>query len=127
MGNLGWTEILIILGIALIIFGPRKLPQIGKTIGESLAQFRRASEDFKRTWEMEVEEDDRKKRIASQVTDLPPATEEYGNPVDLPELYESALASGADETPQGENLVETTDTPTEQMVTEQEPAVAETK
>ncbi|HEY7547015.1 MAG TPA: twin-arginine translocase TatA/TatE family subunit [Blastocatellia bacterium] len=55
MGNLGWPEILIILTIALIIFGPRKLPQLGKSLGESLAQFRRASEDFKRTWEREVE------------------------------------------------------------------------
>jgi TatA/E family protein of Tat protein translocase len=55
MGSLGWSEILIILTIALIIFGPRKLPQLGKSLGESLAQFRRASEDFKRTWEREVE------------------------------------------------------------------------
>lgn len=57
MGNLGWTEILIILGLALIVFGPRKLPQLGKSLGESLAQFRRASEDFKRTWEQEVDEE----------------------------------------------------------------------
>src|SRR5262249_18681698 len=55
MGSLGWPEILIILVVALIIFGPRKLPELGKTLEESLAQFRRASEDFKRTWEAEVE------------------------------------------------------------------------
>src|SRR5262249_12593392 len=55
MGSLGWPEILLILVVALIIFGPRKLPELGKTLGESLAQFRRASEDFKRTWEAEVE------------------------------------------------------------------------
>jgi TatA/E family protein of Tat protein translocase len=48
-------EILMILVIALIIFGPRKLPELGKTLGNSLAQFRRASEDFKRQWEDEVE------------------------------------------------------------------------
>jgi TatA/E family protein of Tat protein translocase len=47
-------EILLILVIALIIFGPRKLPELGKTLGQSLAQFRRASEDFKRQWEDEV-------------------------------------------------------------------------
>jgi TatA/E family protein of Tat protein translocase len=46
---------MLILIVALIIFGPRKLPELGKTLGESLAQFRRASEDFKRTWESEVE------------------------------------------------------------------------
>jgi sec-independent protein translocase protein TatA len=54
MGSLGMPEILIILVIALIVFGPRKLPELGKTLGKSLAQFRRASEDFKRQWEDEV-------------------------------------------------------------------------
>lgn len=54
MGSLGMQEILIILVIALIIFGPRKLPELGKSLGKSLAQFRRASEDFKRQWEDEV-------------------------------------------------------------------------
>jgi len=53
-GSLGMSEILLILVVALIIFGPRKLPQLGRTLWESLAQFRRASEDFKRTWEQEI-------------------------------------------------------------------------
>src|SRR6266487_4666913 len=60
MGSLGMPEILMILVIALIIFGPRKLPELGKTLGQSLAQFRKASEDFKRTWEEEVEVEKRK-------------------------------------------------------------------
>lgn len=55
MGNLGMTEILMILVLALIIFGPRKLPELGRTLGQSLAHFRRASEDFKRQWEDEVD------------------------------------------------------------------------
>src|SRR5260370_24924644 len=54
MRSLGMPEILLILVIALIIFGPRKLPELGKTLGQSLAQFRRASDDFKRQWEDEV-------------------------------------------------------------------------
>ena len=54
MGSLGMPEILIILVIALIVFGPRKLPELGKSLGKGLAQFRRASEDFKRQWEDEV-------------------------------------------------------------------------
>jgi TatA/E family protein of Tat protein translocase len=52
---LGTTELMIIALVALIIFGPRKLPEIGRKIGQSLAEFKRASEDFKRTWEYEVE------------------------------------------------------------------------
>lgn len=54
-GSLGWSEILFVFVIALIIFGPRKLPELGKSLGQSLAQFKRASEDFKRSWEEEVE------------------------------------------------------------------------
>ena len=42
------------LVIALIVFGPRKLPELGKSLGQGLAHFRRASEDFKRQWEDEV-------------------------------------------------------------------------
>lgn len=55
MPNLGMPEILVILVIALIVFGPRKLPELGKSLGQSLAHFRRASEDFKRQWEDEVD------------------------------------------------------------------------
>jgi len=46
---------IVILVVALIIFGPRKLPEISRTLGRSLSEFKRASEDFKRTWEREVE------------------------------------------------------------------------
>src|SRR5215813_10784074 len=52
---LGMSEMLLILVVALIVFGPRKLPDLGKSLGQAMAQFRRASDDFKRTWEQEVE------------------------------------------------------------------------
>lgn len=54
LDSLGTTELLLILGVALIFFGPRKLPQISRQIGKSLAEFRKASEDFKSTWAREV-------------------------------------------------------------------------
>lgn len=53
--SVGTTELLLILVVALIIFGPRKLPELSRTIGKSLNEFRRASDEFKRTWEREVE------------------------------------------------------------------------
>ena len=52
--SLGSTELLFILAMALVFFGPRKLPQLSRTFGKSMAEFRRASEDFKRTWDREV-------------------------------------------------------------------------
>jgi TatA/E family protein of Tat protein translocase len=64
-------EILMILVIALIIFGPRKLPELGRSIGQSLAQFRRASEDFKRQWEEEVDLEQR--RLNSPAAPVEPA------------------------------------------------------
>jgi len=57
LDSLGSTEMLVILGAALIFFGPRRLPQLSRQIGKGLAEFRRASEDFKRTWEREVNVD----------------------------------------------------------------------
>ncbi len=84
MGSLGMPEILVILVIALIIFGPRKLPELGKTLGQSLAQFRRASEDFKRQWEDEVVME------RQRIEPAPPAPVEHAN-------YATA-ATGAEET-----------------------------
>ncbi|MBA3713358.1 MAG: twin-arginine translocase TatA/TatE family subunit [Pyrinomonadaceae bacterium] len=52
---IGTTELLVIAFVALIIFGPRKLPELGRSLGKSIGEFKRASEDFKRTWEREVE------------------------------------------------------------------------
>ena len=56
-GPLGGPELLLIFVIALIVFGPRKLPEIGKSLGKMLSEFRRASNDLKRTIEDEVEAD----------------------------------------------------------------------
>jgi len=54
-GTLGGQEIILILVIALIVFGPRKLPEIGKSVGRMMNEFRKASNDFRRTLEEEVE------------------------------------------------------------------------
>jgi sec-independent protein translocase protein TatA len=52
--TLSSTELLFILVFALIFFGPRRLPQLAHKIGKGMAEFRKASDDFKRTWEREV-------------------------------------------------------------------------
>jgi sec-independent protein translocase protein TatB len=54
-GSVGSGELLLILIIALIVFGPNKLPEIGKNLGKVIGEFRRATGDFQRTIEQEVE------------------------------------------------------------------------
>ena len=53
-GTLGGPELFLILVIALIVFGPKKLPEIGKNMGRMIGEFRKASQDFQRTIEDEV-------------------------------------------------------------------------
>ena len=59
-GSIGGGEILMILTLALLLFGPRRLPQIGKTLGRTMAEFRRATHDLKNSLEHEVEREDLK-------------------------------------------------------------------
>lgn len=59
MFGIGMPELLLILGLALIVLGPKKLPELAKTLGKGLAEFRRATEDLKdefRKMEHEVED-----------------------------------------------------------------------
>jgi sec-independent protein translocase protein TatA len=69
MGSLGYQEIIVIFILALIIFGPRKLPELGKTIGKGLAEFKKASNELKQTWEEEVRLDKEKEAITEIVKD----------------------------------------------------------
>ena len=55
MGPLGIPELLFILVLALLIFGPRKLPEIGRTLGKAMGEFRRATTDLKRTFNTELD------------------------------------------------------------------------
>lgn len=64
MGNLGMQEIIVIFVIALIVFGPRKLPEIGKSLGKGLAEFKKASNELKQTWEEEVRLEKEKETMA---------------------------------------------------------------
>lgn len=50
----GTSELMVVLVVALIIFGPRKLPELGRSLGQAMHQVRSASADFKRTWETEA-------------------------------------------------------------------------
>ena len=53
-GSIGMPELMIIFVIALIIFGPRKLPELGRSMGKSLSEFKRASNDLRNTLDEEI-------------------------------------------------------------------------
>jgi TatA/E family protein of Tat protein translocase len=74
-GTLGGPELVLILVLALIIFGPRKLPDIGKSLGRMMLEFRKASNEFRRTIEEEVEAE----KPRPQEPQLPPPA-----PLDVP-------------------------------------------
>jgi TatA/E family protein of Tat protein translocase len=56
MGSVGTPEILLILVIALLLFGPQKLPELGKSLGRAIREFKRASQELQETIEKEVED-----------------------------------------------------------------------
>src|SRR5216684_3306453 len=68
MGSLGVQEMLVIFLVALVLFGPKKLPELGRTIGKALTEFRRASNDLKATFEREMQTLERETESIKQMT-----------------------------------------------------------
>lgn len=77
--SIGTSELILIGIIALIFLGPRKLPQIARTIGKTMADFRNTTNEFKSTWEREVNFEEEAEALRSG--DLPPASTPEPSPV----------------------------------------------
>jgi len=82
MFNIGPAEIIVILLIALIVVGPKRLPEIGKTIGKSLREIRRATDDFKGSLDFDVDDypDEEPNGQDPSATDKPPTSSEDAEP-----------------------------------------------
>ena len=70
MGTLGIQEMIVIFVIALVLFGPKKLPELGRTIGKAITEFRRASNDLKASFEREMQTLERESQSMSQVAQV---------------------------------------------------------
>jgi TatA/E family protein of Tat protein translocase len=74
-GSVGVPELIIIFTIALIIFGPRKLPELGKSLGKSLAEFKRASNELKSTLDEEIRSEERRSAERQEPPRVPASVE----------------------------------------------------
>ena len=69
-GTLGMQEMIVIFFLALVLFGPKKLPELGRTIGKAITEFRRASNDLKASFEREMQTLERESQSISQVANI---------------------------------------------------------
>ena len=72
-GSIGMPELIIILVIALIIFGPRKLPELGRSLGRSIGEFKKASNELRSTLEEEIRVEEQRDRQTQTASSTPPA------------------------------------------------------
>ena len=72
-GSIGMPELIIILVIALIIFGPRKLPELGRSLGRSINEFKKASNELRSTLEEEIRVEEQRDRTTATASATPPA------------------------------------------------------
>ncbi|HYJ93690.1 MAG TPA: TatA/E family twin arginine-targeting protein translocase [Vicinamibacterales bacterium] len=80
-GSIGMPELVIILVIALIIFGPRKLPELGRSLGKSLGEFKRASNELRNTLEEEVRVEEQREQKAKMQAEQASALAASAQPV----------------------------------------------
>ena len=71
IGSIGTMELIVILVIALMVFGPRKLPELGRSIGKSLGEFKRASNDLRHTLEDEIHVEEQARRETAKPAPAP--------------------------------------------------------
>jgi sec-independent protein translocase protein TatA len=74
LGPIGMPELVIIMVIALIIFGPRKLPELGRSIGRSLNEFKRASNELRSTLDEEIRVEEQRSAERQKPPDAAPST-----------------------------------------------------
>jgi Tat protein translocase TatB subunit len=126
--SIGTSELILIGIIALIFLGPRKLPQMAKTIGKAMADFRNTTNEFKSTWEREVNFEEEEKALrtghiaSTPVARTTPVREDEGQSASLPEIKQIDKAAFDEMT--AEHAAQ--QTPDEAGITEEAPKEIDT-
>lgn len=123
---LGTNEVLVILVVALMLLGPRRLPQMSRKLGKSLADFKRTSEEFKRTWEREIDLESARqdgetgRAMLPEQNSMLDSTVERGNVAALPEAVNQKAGDAGDGTVPAPSI-----TPVDPSVVRPEPAAVD--
>ena len=116
--SIGMQELMLIGAIALIVFGPKKLPQMAKTVGKAMKEFRKATDEFKSTWEREANLDDimKDEPTNNKILENPVAAEETfsRSSIQLPEVKSASK----------EDFTELQNTPNPEIPTGSEPVTS---
>ena len=126
MGPVGVQEMMVIFLVALVLFGPKKLPELGKTIGKAITEFRRAQSELKATFESHMRELEKEGDSIKQVTrsytneiynhysgyDSPSFSDSITYPGAEPQAIEAHSSTVSEPAPQGaESSVSPTEAP----------------
>lgn len=85
MFGIGMSEMILIAALALIVIGPKKLPGLARSLGRGFAEFKRATNELKSTFEMEMKADQERQRPASQAPEEEAVVDRFGGLPDAPE------------------------------------------
>ncbi len=100
MFGLGMPELLVILAVALIVIGPKRLPDIAKTLGKGMREFRKATTDFKQNIDLDTSDFDPRAALKQVIEPPPkPAKEEKFNPEPDPEPEPNDIEQQSEKNP----------------------------
>jgi len=100
MGPIGVQEMVVIFLVALVLFGPKKLPELGKTIAKAVTEFRRAQSDLKATFEREMQSIERENELLKEATRTAAAEMSAFGDIDLGSVANGTYGAGIPESPQ---------------------------
>lgn len=106
MGPIGWPEMVVIFLVALLLFGPKKLPELGRNIGKAMTEFRRATNDLKATFDREMQQiDDENRSLRETARDFQNDLTSYTGYLDNSDPYGTATPAPPAEVESGTETI----------------------